>query len=148
VPVLPVLEDWPSIGRGEVFEPWRGAGETPASLWQDPERVRSQYARAVAYSIDVVAGYIENRMDQRTLLVLLGDHQPAPVVTGEGASRDVPVHLISARPALVESFVGADGGLEGFRSGVWPGSEPGLAMDAFRPFLHRHFGVRGNIPHP
>ncbi|GGY70052.1 sulfatase-like hydrolase/transferase [Marinobacter zhanjiangensis] len=152
VPVLPVLEDWQSIGRGEVFEPWRGAGETPSSLWQDPERVRAQYARSVAYSIDVVASYLENRMDQRTLLVVLGDHQPAPLVTGEGASRDVPVHLISANPALIEPFVGTEdepgNGLEGFRRGIWPGDQPGPAMDVLRPFLHRYFGVRGNISHP
>lgn len=151
VPVLPVLEDWQSIGSGEVFEPWRGAGETPASLWKDPERVRAQYARAVAYSIDVVASYIENRMDQRTLLVVLGDHQPAPLVTGEGASRDVPVHLISADPSLIEPFAGAGrqsaNGLDGFRNGIWPGEQAGPAMSAFRPFLHQHYRIRGNIPH-
>lgn len=152
VPVLPVLEDWQSIGRGEVFEPWRGAGETPASLWKDPQRVRAQYARALAYSIDVVASYIENRVDQRTLLVVLGDHQPAPLVTGEGASRDVPVHLISADPALVEPFAGGQGapasGLDGFRRGIWPGDQPGPPMSAFRPFMHQHFHKRGNLPHP
>ncbi|MFC4261023.1 hypothetical protein ACFOZ5_18535 [Marinobacter lacisalsi] len=151
VPVLPVLEDWRSIGRGEVFEPWRGAGEAPVSLWKDPERVRAHYARAVAYSINVVAGYIENRMNQRSLLVVLGDHQPAPLVTGEDASRDVPVHLISADPALLEPFAG-DGmkpgyGLDGFSSGIWPGERPGSPMSAFRPFLHRHFQVRDNISH-
>lgn len=152
VPVLPVLDDWRSIGNGEVFEPWRGAGEPPETLWKDPERVREQYARALAYSIDVVAGYIRNRMDQRTLLVVLGDHQPAPLVTGEGASRDVPVHLISADAALIEPFTGVPGkphsGLDGFREGIWPGAQAGPEMSEFRPFLHRHFRQRGNISHP
>ena len=150
VPVLPVLDDWTSIGRGEVFEPWRQAGEAPASLWQDPQRVRQHYALAIAYSLDVIAGYIANRMEERTLLVIVGDHQPAPLVTGDGASRDVPVHLISANRRQLEPFAGinGEGGLSGFRAGIWPDPEkPGLGMDQLRPFLHRHFGARGNIPH-
>ena len=141
VPVLPVLEQWHAIGRGEVFETWRDAGEAPASLWQDPERVRAQYARAVAYSLDVAAGYIDHRLPLGALLVILGDHQPAPLVTGEGASRDVPVHLISADRTLLEPFSGegnAEAGLAGFRPGLFPGEAPGPDMSAFRPFLHRH----------
>ncbi|MFL1404432.1 hypothetical protein ACJO2E_03675 [Marinobacter sp. M1N3S26] len=152
VPVLPVLEDWQSIGRGEVFEPWRQAGEAPASLWQDPDRVRQHYARAISYSIDVIAGYLENRMNDRTLLVIMGDHQPAPLVTGERASRDVPVHLISADQGLLEPFAGTagqEGGLVGFRGGIWPDvGQEGPTMDRFRPFLHRHFRARGNLSHP
>lgn len=69
---MPVLADWQSIGRGEVFESWRQAGQPPASLWQEPDRVRQHYARAVSSSIDVIAGYIENRMKDRTLLVVMG----------------------------------------------------------------------------
>lgn len=152
VPVLPVLDDWQAIGDGQVFEPWRDAGEAPVSLWRDPDRVRDHYARAVAYSLEVIAGYIEHRMDPDTLLVVIGDHQPAPLVTGDGASRDVPVHIISARPRLVEPFSGAGGdgrdGLRGFRSGIQPGHAPGPDMSRFRPFLHFAFGTRGNLSHP
>ena len=84
-------------------------------------------------------------------MVVLGDHQPAPLVTGEGASRDVPVHLISADAALLEPFTSASamgGGLDGFVPGIWPGTRPGPAMSVFRPFLHQHFRVRDKLSHP
>lgn len=142
VPVLPVLADWNQIGEGEVFRQWQGAGESPASLWQDPERVREHYARAMAYSLEVIAGFIGQRMGDDTLLIIMGDHQAAPLVTGDSASRDVPVHLVSADPDLVGRFLGGagDDGLAGFRAGAWPfDDEPGPGMDRLRPFLHRHF---------
>lgn len=148
VPVLPVLENWDSIGSGEIFNRWKGQGEAPASLWKDPERVREHYGRSIAYSLEVAAGYAARHVDEDTLLVLLGDHQPASLITGENASRDVIVHIISGRRALLEPFVGreaADGsplGLQGFRPGIRPEADtPGLRMDRFRPFLHRQFST-------
>ena len=62
------------------------------------------------------------------VLVVLGDHQPAPLVTGEGASRDVPVHLIAADPAILDAV-----DEWGWSAGMIP--EPGAPvwrMDDFR----------------
>ncbi|WP_228160695.1 alkaline phosphatase family protein [Marinobacter bohaiensis] len=147
VPILPVLDDWRTIGAGRVFEPWQGAGEAPSSLWQDPERVRQHYARALDYSLAVATDYASRYLQDNDLLILLGDHQPAPLVTGEGASRDVPVHVISRRPELLQPFLDedADTVLPGFRRGTWPqAGQAGAGMDALRSFLHVHYsgGVR------
>lgn len=143
VPILPVLEDWQGIGRGEVFEPWRNSGEAPASLWRDPDRVREHFGRAIDYALAVAGDYAARHQEPGTLMVLLGDHQPAPLITGENASRDVPVHLISADPALLEPFLADHGGLPGFRAGVMPELEQaGASMAELRGFLQRHFGKR------
>lgn len=144
VPILPVLEDWDNIGNGETFNRWKGAGEAPASLWRDPERVRDHYARSVDYALTVATEYAKRHVDDKTLLVLTGDHQPAPLITGDDASRDVIVHVISADPAMLAPFVGKsdEDGLSGFRWGAQPRSDQeGPAMATFRPFLHRHFSV-------
>jgi len=62
------------------------------------------------------------------VLVVLGDHQPASIVSGEGASRDVPVSIIAADPAVTARV--ADWG---WRDGLRPGDGgPVLPMDAFR----------------
>lgn len=140
VPVLPVLEDWDTIGDGRVFERWRGAGEAPVSLWRDPDRVRTQYARAIGYTLTVASGFAARYVGEDTLMIVLGDHQPAPLITGENASRDVVVHVISGDPTLVEPFL--SGELPGFRVGTRPDLDTaGAPMDRFRPFLHRHFGT-------
>ncbi|MEP3165709.1 MAG: hypothetical protein ABJO43_11615, partial [Marinobacter sp.] len=139
VPVLPVLKDWSSIGNGETFSQWKDSGEAPASLWRDPDRVREHYAQAVDYALNVATEYALRHVDNQTLLVLLGDHQAAPLVTGGNASRDVVVHIISADPQLLAPFV-ANEQLPGFSWGALPGNDPnGPAMAHFRPFLHQQF---------
>jgi hypothetical protein len=130
-PVAPVLEDWSTIGDGSVFSAWAEDGDPPEVVWRDPERVRAQYARALDYVLRVLASYAANFVDQSTLLILVGDHQPAPLLTGEGASRDVPIHVISGDPELLAPFEAW-----GFTPGMRP--EPAAAagpMDAFRDFF-------------
>lgn len=147
VPVLPVLEDWDSIGNGETFKRWENSGEAPASLWRDPERVREHYALALDYALNVATEYAARHVDDRTLLVLLGDHQAAPLITGEDASRDVVVHIISADPGLLSPFVSIDEngrGLPGFRWGTQPEKDrEGPSIADFRPFLQQQFGTPG-----
>ena len=139
VPILPVLDDWQSIGNGEVFRRWEGAGEAPVSLWRDPDRVREHYGQAIAYALEVAGGFAAHYLRQDALMIILGDHQPAPLITGEDASRDVLVHVISANPSLVEPLL--SGELPGFQPGIRPDPETaGATMSRFRPFLHRHFG--------
>lgn len=145
VPILPVLENWESIGNGEVFRQWAGTGEAPVSLWRDPERVRQHFARAISYAIETASGFATRHLDSDTLLILLGDHQPAPLITGDNASRDVIIHVISGDPALVAPFL--DGELPGFRAGTRPHPDrPGALMSALRPFLHNAFRESYSAP--
>ena len=58
------------------------------------------------------------REDLDLVLLIIGDHQPLAAVSGEGANWEVPVHLITARPALREAFLGA-----GFVPGLDPGAQ-------------------------
>lgn len=137
VPILPVIEDWDTIGDGSIFDQWAGKGESPQSLWQDHDRVREHFARSVAYAVEVAAGYAERYVDDRTLLILMGDHQPAPMITGPDASPAVPVHVISGDPALVEPFR-----RYGFVNGALPPHEfTDHSMDEFRRWLHEGFGA-------
>lgn len=139
-PVLEVVEDWDRIGDGEVFAPWAGAGETPEELWRDTDRVREHYALAVGYAVDVLSSYVSRHLDDGAVLIAMGDHQPAPLITGEDASRAVPVHVMATDPALLEPF------LEwGFAPGAFPA--PGTEirrMDAFRPWFVEAFSSPGS----
>lgn len=142
-PILPVLDAWDSIRDGAVFDRWAGAGDPPAVLWRDYDRVREHYARSVDYALNVVAGYAERYVDAGTLLIVLGDHQPAPLVTGEDAPREVPVHVISGDPALIRPFL---------RWGFVPGAVPRQdgesppRMDAFREWFVHAFSAMPDAP--
>ncbi len=62
------------------------------------------------------------------MLVFLGDHQPGPIVTGEGASRDVPITIVARDPAVLDRISGW-----GWQDGLKPGPQaPVWRMDAFR----------------
>ena len=134
-PILPVLDDWDSIGDGSVFAPWGNAGEHPDELWRDMDRVREHYALSVGYAIDTMTSYAERYVDDRTLLIVLGDHQAAPLIIGDDSSRAVPVHVISRDPTLVRPFLDW-----GFQSGALPDPDrPHPGMDAFRDWFVRAF---------
>ena len=134
-PILPVLDDWQGIGDGSVFRPWRDAGMRPRDLWLDHDLVREHFARAVGYAIDVVAGYAARYVDNDTLLIVMGDHQPAPLITGDEESRAVPVHVISGDPALVQPFWDW-----GFSAEATPDTDaPSRGMDAFRDWFINAF---------
>ena len=138
-PILPVLEDWDSIGDGDVFQRWADAGEKPEDLWKDRDRVREAYARSVAYAVEVVASWAARFVDENTLLIALGDHQPAPLITGDDAVRTVPVHVIARDPALLEPFTDW-----GFVAGPAPDSEEtALRMDAFRSWFLSAYSAPG-----
>ena len=134
-PILDVVEDWDRIGDGRLFAPWAQAGETPEELWRDPDRVREQYALAVGYAVDVLASYVHRYLDDQTLVIALGDHQPAPLITGEDAPRTVPVHVFASDPSLLEPFREW-----GFAWGAFPPEEAEVRrMDAFRQWFVQAF---------
>ena len=136
-PIAPVLEDWSAIGDGSVFSKWANEGDPPEVVWRDPERVRAQYTRAIDYVLGVLASYAANFVDGRTLLILVGDHQPAPLITGEDAGRDVPIHVISGDPDLLAPLI-AWGFTPGMRP---PAGAPARRMDAFRDFFVEAFSA-------
>ncbi|HET8790969.1 MAG TPA: alkaline phosphatase [Modicisalibacter sp.] len=138
-PILPVIDDWSALDNGEIFMRWEDSGIAPEELWQDPQRVREHYARAVDYALAVMTGYAERYLNDDSLLIVLGDHQPAPLITGPDASRDVPIHVISADPKLIAPFIDA-----GFIAGAIPRAAPSTRrLDDWRPLLHDLFGEEG-----
>ena len=113
-PVLPVITDWNRIGDGSIFSEWADADEKPDQLWRNPDRVREHYAQALRYSLAVIGAYAQRHVDDHTLLIVLGDHPAAPIITGV-ERHAVPMHVISRNAALVQRFVDA-----GFTSGNLP----------------------------
>jgi hypothetical protein len=136
-PIAPVLDDWSALGDGSVFSRWADAGDPPEVVWRDPERVREQYVGAIDYVLRVLASYAANFANARTLLILVGDHQPALLITGEGASRDVPIHVITGDPDLLAPFLAW-----GFGPGMRPPADaPARRMDEFRDFFLAAFSA-------
>ena len=126
VPIPPLME-WSRIGNGAVFNDYARAGDPPVEVWKDADRVRTQYRKAIDYSLATLASFIAERADDNLVLVILGDHQPAPIITGNNASRDVPMHIVSADPAVLKAVKGW-----GWKHGMTPDANtPVWRMDTF-----------------
>jgi hypothetical protein len=139
-PILPMI-DWDHVGDGSGFEPFRQEGHPPEELWIDTELLRVQYAQSIDYSLQAMAGYAERWLDERTLLIVIGDHQAAPWVTG-ATSAEVPVHVLARDPALLEPFLDW-----GFVAGAFPDvTQAPHAMSEFRGWFVRAFSDPGASP--
>jgi hypothetical protein len=76
--------------------------------------------------------------DDNLVLVFLGDHQPASVVSGQGASHDVPITIVARDPAVLDRISGW-----GWQSGLKPNAQaPVWRMDSFRDRFLSAFGPR------
>jgi hypothetical protein len=86
---------------------------------------------------------VETYGDNNLVLIFLGDHQPAPVVTGPGATRDVPVTIVARDPAVLDRISGW-----GWHDGLNPGPKaPVMPMNAFRDQFLTAFGSPATHPH-
>jgi hypothetical protein len=125
---LPELVPWSKVGDGSVFGPQPEQGQSATFVWQDPNRVRRAYAQSIEYSLGAMFAFLRESDDPNLVLVVLGDHQPASIVSGQGASHDVPISIISKDSTVFESIEGwrwQDGMLPPPDAPVWP-------MNAFR----------------
>ena len=125
---LPQMIDWGKVGNGSVFDAMPEQGDSPDVVWRDPSRVRTAYGQSIDYSLSTLISFVETYRDNDLVLVILGDHQPATMVSGAGASHDVPITVIAHDPAVMDRISGW-----GWQAGMTPGPDaPVWPMDAFR----------------
>jgi len=132
---VPGLVGWAEVGDGAVFEAWAGPDVT-AEVMGDPGRARAEYRRSIGYAVNSIVSFVQTYGDDDLVLILLGDHQPGPVVTGGDAGRDVPITIATRDPAVLDRIAGW-----GWQDGLRPGPQaPVWRMDAFRDRFLAAFG--------
>ncbi len=132
-PLPPYQPQWSQLLTSQPFP----VAETQAALaeqanWLD---MFPGFVRLVDYTYRWLGGWLMQPEPREAVYVLVGDHQPAASVSGEGASWDVPVHIISRDPALLQRFVaqGFVPGMEPHRRTLGPLHElTGMALQAFK----------------
>jgi hypothetical protein len=140
---IPRLLDWNEVGDGSVFDrPGAGQADPADAVEADPDRMRDGYRRSIEYSLSTLISYVENYGDDDLVLIFLGDHQPAPFVTGNGAGQDVPITIVTRDRAVLDRIAGWDwqNGLRPDpRAPVWP-------MESFRDRFLTTFGPTPGTP--
>ncbi|OUC99722.1 sulfatase [Streptomyces swartbergensis] len=131
--------DWEDLGDGSVFHRIKKEGTDPTEVWKDPEKVRTEYRRAIEYSIRSLTEWVERYGDEDTVLVFLGDHQPVPTVTAGDTGKDVPITIVARDKKVLDRV--ADWG---WTDGLKPAPDaPRWGMDKFRDRFMTAYGPQG-----
>jgi hypothetical protein len=139
-PTPPYQPDWRRLSS---TGPYDGPDLVRAYEQQpDWEHFAPGYVAAMAYEFASVAGYLREHADRDVVMILLGDHQPPALVSGEGASWNVPVHIVASRSGVLERL-----STSGFRKSLLPSGPSIGGMHVLLPLLLDAFGERrGQAP--
>jgi hypothetical protein len=135
---IPHLVDWNTVGDGTIFNTQATSGDSPETVWQNNDRIREQYRQSIEYALKNLVSFAINYGDDNLVILAFGDHQPAPLVTGDGNNRDVIVHLIARDPKVMEAvsdWQWTNGMLPSTNAPVW-------GMDELRPHLIESFSEK------
>lgn len=119
-------EDPARLARASSMQPASAPPEAPPGAG-----AAERFFRTIAYDWTVLARFLEERVPAGSLVLILGDHQPPLLQTGD---RRVPVHVLSREPERLQPFAA-----QGFRPGLRPVSD-----DASRL---RHAGLYSLLVH-
>jgi len=139
---LPRMVDWKAVRDGSVFADMPAQGQSPDELLGHPEMTKAAYGQSIQYSMSTVISFVQAFGDDDLVVVAVGDHQPASVVSGKGASNDVPITIIARDPDVmsrIASWGWLPGMLPNSQAPVWP-------MDAFRDRFLTAYGPQPAMP--
>ncbi|MFC5211336.1 sulfatase-like hydrolase/transferase [Pseudonocardia sulfidoxydans] len=136
---LPTLVPWDQVGDGSVYASTSGPSLPPqAIMTTDPAVVRANYLASIRYSLATLISYLQTYGDPDLVTIVVGDHQPAPVATGNDPNRDVPVSIVARDPAVLDAIA-----TWGWEPGLRPSAQaPVRRMDTFRDGFTQAYGPR------
>ncbi|WP_328382340.1 sulfatase [Micromonospora zamorensis] len=130
---VPRLVDWATVGDGAIY---RGTAGEEDERRRSTAQIRADYRQSIQYTLSTLVSYVQTYGDDDLVFIFLGDHQPAAVVTGENASHDVPITIITRDRAVLDRISGW-----GWQDGLKPGPQaPVWRMDTFRDRFLTAFG--------
>lgn len=132
----PHLIDQGQVGDGSVFDGMPEQAASKTEVWRSPQRVRAAYGQSIEYSLSALVSFVQTYGDDNLVLVLLGDHQPATIVSGENSGHDVPITVVAKDPHVLDQISGW-----GWQDGMRPRPDaPVWRMDTFRDRFLTAFG--------
>jgi hypothetical protein len=124
---IPEEIGWNQVGNGSIFNRIPMDHETGA-FWSNSGRVQAAYGRSIVYALNTLTSFVQRYGNKNLVMIVLGDHQPLPIVSGQHANHDVPISIIAHDPAVLRQIAGW-----GWGPGIQPQpNAPVWSMSAFR----------------
>lgn len=138
---IPKLVPQDQVGDGSIYNAIEKAGNRPADIVTDSTRSKQEYGKSIQYSVSSLIDYLVKYGNKDTVLIFLGDHQPIARVSGNHASRDVPVSIVAKDPKVLDKIADWN-----WADGLQPKQDtPVWKMDSFRD---RFLTAYGSTPTP
>src|SRR6202020_3670570 len=103
-------------------------GENALSIFGNIGQERQAFGRSIQYSMQALTSWVTELNDPNLVLIFLGDHQPHTVVSGYGATHEVPVSIVTRAPSVLKQMSSWH-----WQNGLLPNlGAPLEPMDAFR----------------
>ncbi|HEV7176931.1 MAG TPA: hypothetical protein VGN29_15635, partial [Solirubrobacteraceae bacterium] len=94
---------WKQVGNGSIYNKIPMIHETGA-FWSNPTRVKAAYGTSIVYAMNTLTSFVQHYGDKNLVLIVLGDHQPLPIVSGHNSNHDVPISIIAHDPKVLEQI--------------------------------------------
>jgi hypothetical protein len=142
-PLIPPVIGWDQVGDGSIFQTF-ATGEPRDAVWaKGTDAVHSAYSRSIAYSLGTLTSWVQNSGDDDLVLIVLGDHQAAPMITGPDVGHDVPISIVTRDRGVLDRMAGW-----GWEDGLRPGPDaPVWPMEDFRDRFLTTFGPQDPTAH-
>ncbi|WP_399884754.1 CDP-alcohol phosphatidyltransferase [Streptomyces sp. BBFR51] len=138
---IPKMVGWDEVGDGSVYDGIEASGVKASDIIADSARSKEEYGKSIQYSVTGLTQWLERYGTDDTVLVFLGDHQPLARVSGDKASRDVPVSIVAKDPKVLDAIDDWN-----WTEGLKPAQDaPVWKMSSFRD---RFLTAYGSTPHP
>ena len=85
------------VGNGSIY---RTLPMLHASRGNAAEE-QANYGKSIAYSLNTITSFVQRYGGKNLVMIVLGDHQPQPIVSGLQPNHDVPISIISHDPAVL-----------------------------------------------
>lgn len=133
LPVPPYQPDWSRMLSPEPYD--QAVLDEAWSVLPDWLDLSPGYLATLQYAYETLGGYLRLPRERDLVLIVIGDHQPPALVSGEGAPWDVPIHVITNRHGVLERLR-----QRGFTSGLAPARPVRGKMHETMPVLLDAFG--------
>ena len=132
---------WKQVGNGSIYNKTPMIHETGA-FWSNPTRVKAAYGTSIVYAMNTLTSFVQHYGDKNLVLIVLGDHQPLPIVSGRNSNHVVPISIIAHDPKVLEQI-----GSWGWNPGLQPKpTAPVWPMSAFRNRFLTAFDSKAATP--
>jgi phosphatidylglycerophosphate synthase len=115
---------WSQVGNGSIYKTLSAVTATRGNARQE----QASYGKSIVYSLNTLTSFVQHAHDKNLVMIVLGDHQPQPIVSGVQPNHDVPISIISHDPKVLQAAK-----VWGWNTGLKPAATaPVWRMSAFR----------------